>query len=423
MKIMWITNIPIGKMYETIFQKPSHGLWMDALLNDFQKANEHRLVIVTVRDHPSIQTLNDGQVSYYLLPKYHKKKYDYSSKKCLHDWETLLKAEMPDIIQVWGTEQSFGLCALSATNAIPGVVYMQGVIKLIARYYTAGMTRNELRQAIALRDWFFNDRISQQKGHFASQALIERETLKKAGNAICENDWCAAHISEIAPGIAVHRCPLTIDQSFYHIRWEPHQVEPYAIMCGACEYPLKGLHMLIKAVALLKNDYPEIKLYVPGMPLYNGKSILKRLKNRGYYRFIARLMVDLQLDSQVIFCGKMNASQMAEKMAKAHVFVMCSAVENHSSTLKEAMAVGTPCIASYVGGIPEYIVHNNNGLLYRFEEFEMLATHIRTLFETPNLAKTLSVNARSMMDPSGAGAAAYEQITGIYQSILEKNRC
>ena len=59
----------------------------------------------------------------------------------------------------------------------------------------------------------------------------------------------------------------------------------------------------------------------------------------------------------------------AQEMETANVFVMPSSIENHSSTLIEAMIVGVPCVASDVGGISELITHGKTGFLYRFEEY------------------------------------------------------
>jgi glycosyltransferase involved in cell wall biosynthesis len=55
--------------------------------------------------------------------------------------------------------------------------------------------------------------------------------------------------------------------------------------------------------------------------------------------------------------------------------------------------IGTPVVASYVGGIPDMVIHNESGLLYRFEEVEMLANYIREVFIKNELASYLSENS------------------------------
>ncbi|MCS2551311.1 glycosyltransferase [Bacteroides faecis] len=63
-------------------------------------------------------------------------------------------------------------------------------------------------------------------------------------------------------------------------------------------------------------------------------------------------------------------------------------------TLKEAMSVGVPCVASYVGGVPEYARNKENCLLYRFEDYEHLAMNLISLFRSQELCQKLSVQSR-----------------------------
>ena len=148
--------------------------------------------------------------------------------------------------------------------------------------------------------------------------------------------------------------------------------------------------MLLRAVALLKIEFPEIKLYVPGTPVVSDGSIKWLLRKRGYTKYIETLIRQLGIGENIVWLGGLSQEELAEEYAKRHVFVMPSAIENHSSSLKEAMAVGMPCVSSYVGGIPEYVRHGENGLLYRFEEYEVLADHIKRIFTDDEFATNLS---------------------------------
>ena len=110
---------------------------------------------------------------------------------------------------------------------------------------------------------------------------------------------------------------------------------------------------------------------------------------------------------------------MAKRMSESNCFVMCSAIENHSSTLKEAMTVGVPCIASYVGGVPEYAFNEKNCLLYRFEDYEVLAQNIIRLFESEDLCKNLSDSATSSMADSRIKNDFYKISKEIYVKLMK----
>ena len=100
--------------------------------------------------------------------------------------------------------------------------------------------------------------------------------------------------------------------------------------------------------------------------------------------------------------------------------MLCSAIENHSSSLKEAMMVGTPCVASAVGGVPEYVRHGENGFLYRFEEYDIAAAYIEKIFESDKLASNLSNAARNDMVNLHSNNDIFERTTQIYRDILKE---
>ena len=124
------------------------------------------------------------------------------------------------------------------------------------------------------------------------------------------------------------------------------------------------------------------------------------------------------LSENVTYTGSLIVDEMAEKMASVNCFAMCSAIENHSSTLKEAMTVGTPCVASYVGGVPEYAVDGENCLLYRFEDYEVLAQNICRVFAEKDLRAHLSQNAKELMRKPKE-ETDFERMTRIFESVVK----
>lgn len=123
----------------------------------------------------------------------------------------------------------------------------------------------------------------------------------------------------------------------------------------------------------------------------------------------------------VNYVGRITADEMAIKMSTTNCFVMCSAIENHSSTLKEAMTVGAPCIASFAGGVSEYAVNGENCLLYRFEDYEVLAQNICRLFEDRELRAELSANAAVSMNKFN-GINIFERKREIFEEVMNEKR-
>ena len=242
--------------------------------------------------------------------------------------------------------------------------------------------------------------------------------IKKSGNVIAENEWCGVHCKAIAPDCVCFKNKLSIKDDFYRQTWDVDHMERHTIMSNAAGYPIKGLHVLLKAFGLVIQKYPEAKLYVPGENSPFEKSMFERLKLNGYTKFIKTTIQDLGLKSNIQFLGRLSSKKMAERMAKSNIFVMPSSIENHSSTLIEAMIVGVPCIASYVGGVPEYLQHNKNGLIYRSEEYEVLATHIIKLFSDIKFATEIALKGKNEMRISRNSVNLKNEFVDIYQKIV-----
>lgn len=422
MKILWITNTPLGVLGKHINGKEPNGLWMSALLNDFIQEEEHQVIVATsIATSKTLRFEEDGIV-YYGLPDQVPLLYDENRKENSQAWKEMIDKEQPDLIQIWGTEFTHGLCALRVAGNIPSVIYMQGYLQSIARHYLAGMTHKELKTSVTFRDIIKNDSIIQQQKKYIASVKKEKEMLALSGAIICENDWCEDSIKAVLPDIKVYRCPLSVNHVFSEKKWDVNRAEPHSIICTASGYPLKGLHMMLKATALLKKEYPDVKLYVPGPKMISDGSIQWMLRKRGYTKYIEQLIKKLGIEDNIIWLGMLSQEKLAEQYARTRVFVLSSSIENHASSLKEAMMVGTPSIATFVGGVPEYMRHGENGFLYRFEEYEIMAGYVKTLFDSDSIAIKVSRNGRTDMRRLHTTNSIYETVNNIYLSVIEEKQ-
>ena len=76
-----------------------------------------------------------------------------------------------------------------------------------------------------------------------------------------------------------------------------------------------------------------------------------------------------------------------------YVMVLPSAIENSPNSLCEAQLVGIPCVASFVGGVPEMLRDGKDGYLYTFNEPLMLAEYISRIFDSDSLAEQFSMSS------------------------------
>lgn len=395
MDVLWITNIPIGDISKEIFNKPMGGLWMDALL--FQlKNNEgiHHTIATTIETASTIEKEYNG-IKYYLLPGGNPVAYKRDANEARSEWATIMKSEAIDFVLVWGTEYSHAIPALEVAKElkIPSVIYIQGMMKAITRFADGLVPYRTMLRYTTLRDIYRGQMWAHRNQWFAKHSKVEDELIKLTGSVIVENNWAEIFCKSINTELTIYRVPLNINKVFYDEDWNYSKTEKHSIISNASGPAYKGIHIILHALTLVKKRYHDVKLYIPGRSMMTG-GLLSRQKVPGYWNYITDFIRKNHLEGNVEFSGYLTQPQLAKKLSETNVFVLSSSIENHSSSLKEAMAVGTPAIASQVGGIPEYFVYEECGYSYRYEEYECLAGYICKLFENPDLCKKYSLASR-----------------------------
>ncbi|MFN3489630.1 MAG: glycosyltransferase family 4 protein [Emticicia sp.] len=117
-----------------------------------------------------------------------------------------------------------------------------------------------------------------------------------------------------------------------------------------------------------------------------------------------------------------DVNQIVSVYSAADVFVTSSIQENLPNTIMEAMACGTPAVGFEVGGIPEMIEHQQNGMppngfLAKYKSAESLAEGIKwVLFEANH--EELSKNARQKVLDNYSEKVVIERYLEIYKSMI-----
>jgi len=106
----------------------------------------------------------------------------------------------------------------------------------------------------------------------------------------------------------------------------------------------------------------------------------------------------LGLNGRVRFIGSVPRTQVLEAFAAAEALVISSDWENFPHTAVEALALGTPLIATAVGGVPEVVTDGVNGLLVPPGEPDALAAAIERFLGSPELRATLSDAAKGSVE-------------------------
>ena len=144
------------------------------------------------------------------------------------------------------------------------------------------------------------------------------------------------------------------------------------ILFAGAVRPIKGIDILLRSMRLLKDRYRHVTLLVIGEPFYESYR-----KEESRLRQIAR---ELLIDDRVRFLGGKTPEEVAAYMEESAMLVLPSRAESFGSVLVEALACGTPVVATRCGG-PEDIVNDRVGVLAPPENPEALANGIEHVLD------------------------------------------
>lgn len=214
--------------------------------------------------------------------------------------------------------------------------------------------------------------------------FTKRILFKRYRKVWCISDFVVECLQHNGAWSNIERCTYFINTDRFkpnsearrEVRSQLNAGQNFVLLFVANIIPVKGGHVLIKALADLPTN---VRLWVVG----DGTDLL-RLK---------QLTADLGLESKVIFLG--NQNYVEPYMQGADCFV-CPSLWGEATGLVnlEAQASGLPVVASDIGGIPEFVLDEQTGLLFPPGDSRKLADQLGRLISDRNLYERLTTAAR-----------------------------
>jgi glycosyltransferase involved in cell wall biosynthesis len=135
--------------------------------------------------------------------------------------------------------------------------------------------------------------------------------------------------------------------------------------------PHKNQLGLVRAFAKVAADDPNIRLLVVGAPLFNDSKL--------YLDFLIKEAERLCVRNAIQFVGQQ--SDVGRFMQAMDLFVLNSVAEPFGLVVVEAMANGTPILATRAGGVPEIVREGFNGFLVPPQDDDALVAALRQLIQ------------------------------------------
>ena len=168
--------------------------------------------------------------------------------------------------------------------------------------------------------------------------------------------------------------------------------------------PRKGYEFLFRAVSLVTEKRPGIKLLVA------GKTV-----DGDYMAGLRKMVQESGLAGNVIFTSPRD--DVRAVLSAADIFVLSSKSEGFSRVLIEAMACSCPVIATDVAGNNEAVVDGESGVLVPYGNDALLAKAIGSLVSDPERAARLGGNARRRVEENFSIGKSVEEVQRLYEGL------
>ena len=287
--------------------------------------------------------------------------------------------EFPELSQEWDLIHSHAINFTSLAYTLSG-----GIIPILYSVYS--FLREEL-----------GDR---PEPELQAQFIIQEELLMRCQHiqliSQSEKNYLAGRFPQYLSKTEV----LPIGISWPSERWQPGNENEFLYVGRLIDY--KGVEDLIQAMSLIRQSGRQIQLNIVG-------------KGPDYYEaYLKKLVQSKKLGALVKFHGWIPSTEVRQWMGRASGLVVPSRREAYGLVALEGMAIGTPLIASRVGGLVD-LVSRDCALTFEAGNVTQLAQTLITAYNNPSLLRSLAEKGREQ-------ALAYEwgQLAPKYLPILEQ---
>ncbi len=389
MKILWTVNlIPAAVSVKLGMASEVLGGWVEAMAEQLRQKDGVELGIVCkCEKNISFCEKIDG-VTYFSLYYTSSTKLDELEEKC----SRIVSDFKPDIINIEGTEflHARAMQLTAKKCGIPAVVSLQGILNGQYVYQCGQLQIDDMMFSKSMTEIFSAWIMHLRKTKWYKPRMkSEKEIIENADYILGRTTWDRAHSYAINPDAKYYPCSRILRAPFYKENWSAEKMQRHSIYVGNGYNALKGLHFVVMALPYLIREYPDVKLYVAGYKPYEENDKRSFIK-KGYAAYLKKLIYDLGVQDYIEFTGPLKAQAVAEKLSEVNAYVLCSAIENSPNTLGEAMMVGTPCVAAYVGGVADMAQDGKEALFFRNDDPKLLAWNLKRIFDSDDLALSLS---------------------------------
>jgi mannosylfructose-phosphate synthase len=345
----------------------THGIGVDIYTRWFDRSKEQ---IDPVPDHPDVRVI-----------RIHSGEWKFIRKEDLYDTLPELKKNMIQFI----TDQNLHYDIFHGHYVDGGIVAIDVAEHFKKPSFFTAHSLGGWKKARMGGDsekmeklYNFEHRIEEEKRIFRSvvaqtaTTAIQKELFGKYYGFHSEN------IEVIPPGVNIHLYNPTETDADRKL-----EVPERYIFCISRIDANKGHDYLLYAYDIVRRRFKDVHLVIGGGSP-TPKTVELEVKEN-----MRKIIAAHSLEDKVHIIGYVPDELMAPYYRRAELFVLPSKFEPFGMTALEAMACGTPVIASNLGGIKENFTSGKDGVLVDPSNKQELSQAICTLLENKELAEKI----------------------------------
>jgi len=174
-------------------------------------------------------------------------------------------------------------------------------------------------------------------------------------------------------------------------------------------YHRKGLEILLRSIPPVLEEFSDVKFAISGTGFKQKEESLRSLAK------------ELNIEDHVKFLGYVPDEQLPSLYSASDIFVLPAIYENFPFAILEAQATALPVISTKVGGIPEFLVDNENGFVIDPGDSIQLTQKVLTLLQNPKLAEKMGTRGRELIEEKLSWHIITGQVIDLYHMLLEKS--
>lgn len=230
------------------------------------------------------------------------------------------------------------------------------------------------------------------------------DVLFASATTVAVSKSLAELVGKTVPGGNVQVVPNMVATEFFTLPPTPRSSEPFTFLTVARLKKKKNVQGLLKAFRQAFAGQERVQLEIGG----DGPR----------EEVLQDLAVDLGIEEQVAFLGRLSRPEVRRRMWKANTFVLPSRVETFGVVVIEAMSTGLSVVTTRSGG-PEEIVTDEAGWLTEPGDVEGLARCMRRAYEAREGLRKREKQIRDIVEQKYSREAVSEQLIEVYRAVLQ----